>query len=230
MKKIVCAAILLLLFFTCCTSKEIPTTTSTSSTISSTSSTTTFFFPEPTTTSSLPINTPVIDGVNSEGEWSDASVVSLSSIDRLYFKVENEDLYILYEALDKNRFSPESALFFDFDGDGRLNYGYGHRPIFFVVPLFDNKTSFYCGSHSSFKLPVQDCERPYGYALRGLEREYVLGATKVSSEAKIPLGDNFIPAVNGSAYFFLLYGHPTLTCFPESMQCFEEPVFQEFSA
>jgi hypothetical protein len=220
---------------TCDATQNLTTTTRITPTTSTTTKTTN---PSTTTTQQKNVGTeiespwaattPVMDGVNSEGEWSDAKLLFASGLDRLYVKNNDLTLFFLYESLDSRKFSNETALYVDPDSDGLYDYALYDNKVFLVYPLVrgfsENRTS-YCGSHLITAHENKSCGPNYG---RIMEASRIIPSqtpTAIISEVAIPLGNMTLPAYNSTVYFFALYGHLTLTCYPESMQCYDKPKF-----
>jgi len=223
---------------TCDTKATTTSSTTTSRTTTMPAASTPSSTPSTTTTtqknigteieSSWAATTPTIDGVNSEGEWSDAKLLFASGLDRLYVKNDDLTLFFLYASLDSRQFSNESALYVDPDSDGLYDYGLYDNKIFLVYPLVrgfsENRTS-YCGSHLIIAHENKSCGPNYERIMEASRIVPRKTSTAIVSEVAIPLGNRTLPAYNNTVYFFALYGHPTLTCYPESMQCYEKPKF-----
>jgi hypothetical protein len=173
-------------------------------------------------------NTPTIDGVNSEGEWSDAKLLLSSNLDRLYVKNNDISLFFLYESLDSRRFSNETTLYVDPDSDGLYDYALYDNKIFLVYPLVrgfsENRTS-YCGSHMITAHENKSCGPNYKRIMETSRIVPRKTSTALVSEVAIPLGNMTLPTYNGIVYFFVLYGYPTMNCYPESAQCYDKPKF-----
>jgi hypothetical protein len=148
-----------------------------------------------------------------------------SNLDRLYVKNNDRYLFFLYASLDRNKYSNDTAVYVDPDGDGLYNHAYYDNKIFLIYPLvrgFEENLS-YCGSHL-LRAPEKDC---------GLRYEDIMADSRIVgsrsfftyvSEARIPVSE---AGANGSVYFFALYGYPALSCYPETMQCYKTPKFAE---
>jgi hypothetical protein len=173
-------------------------------------------------------NTPAIDGVKSPDEWSDARLLFSSNLDRLYVKNNDLTLFFLYESLDARKFGNETALYLDPDSDGLYNRAIYDNKIFLVYPLvrgFTENRTTYCGSHMITAHESKSCGGNYEEIME--ESRIAPGKTSTAfvSEVAIPLGNRALPTGDGTVYFFALYGYPTMTCYPESMQCYDKPKF-----
>jgi hypothetical protein len=222
-----------------CDAAETTTKTARTSTSAAqhASSTTTMTFSKSTT---LPKNvgseiespwaesTPRMDGVKSPGEWSDARLLLSSNLDRLYVKNNDLALFFLYESLDARKFSNETTLYVDPDSDGLYDYAVYDNKIFLVYPLvrgFSENRTTYCGSHMIMAHESKSCGESYENIMENSRIAPRKTSTAIVSEVAIPLGNRTLHARNGTVYFFVLYGYPTMTCYPESMQCYDKPKF-----
>lgn len=172
---------------------------------------------------------PSVDGVASEEEWSASTVIVLSGFDRLYVMNNRSHLFFRYVVWDRGRFHKDSALFLDPDGDGFYNYAYGYSRVFMVFPLFGGVVGdgggIYCGN-PQFGVSDLNCGEPF----RSIREKYWIGysrsPTSITSEVSIPLKRQSYTS-NGRVFLWFLYGSPSPLCFPETLQCFRNPVFAE---
>jgi hypothetical protein len=170
----------------------------------------------------------VIDGIKSEGEWSDAKILFSTNLNRFYVKNNDISLFFLYEALDSRQFSNETSLYVDPDSDGLYDYAIYDNKIFLVYPLvrgFSEHRVSYCGSHLIIAHENKSCGKNYEDIMEESRIAPRNTSTSLVSEVSIPLGNRTLPTYNDIVYFFVLYGHPTMTCYPESAQCYDKPKF-----
>ncbi|MBN2013541.1 MAG: hypothetical protein JW778_00025 [Candidatus Altiarchaeota archaeon] len=165
---------------------------------------------------------PEIDGTVSSSEWSGASMIVLSGFDRLYVMNNDSHVFFLYMVLDGNRFYGDSALFIDPTNDGRYNRIYGDRHMFIVLPLFEGVVGdgggIYCGN-SIFGVDGKFCGEYLERVISDGGVSYSKSPSYIISEVSLPIDSK------DGVFFWLLYGYPSATCFPESMQCHSQPFF-----
>ncbi len=220
------------------TTTTTTTTTSTTTTSTSTSTTSTTStslvgprsqFTKEVVTSPWASIHPMIDGIKSEGEWGDAKVINLSEIDRLHIKNNNDHLFFLYEVWDKNKFYIDSAIYLDPDSNGLYNYAYVDRRVFLVLPLFkgfEAEPVSYC-RNPLYGTPQTNCGLAYEHIIKGSRIMSSGSSTSVVSEVAVPLNRGCFANSGESVFFWIHYGHPNPTCYPEVLQCYQEHMFAE---
>lgn len=206
--------------------------TTTASSTTSTTSTVIFSYDDTEIKSSWAERAPKIDGKMYEDEWTDASILILSDVERLYIKNNHERLFFLYEKEGGRESGESAALYFDPDGDGRYNYAMSEK-IFLKFKLLGDfigcRSSAYCGN-PSYSASFTDCGVDE-YVKSGCKVRSMESSAGFISEASIPIGadsgkKSFVRA-GDTAYFWFGYEYHSPRCYPETTKCFDEPAFSQ---